>query len=186
MQNTNDRPLPKNAHMIPANAQLVFKGEIFDVYQWEQEMFDGSFQTFEMLKRPDTTLIIPIVDDRIIVLDEQQPGGELQQNGLAGGRIEEDESPLEGAKRELREEIGMEFSDWALLEVKQPALKLEWFVYLYVAINKTRQVETNHEVGEKITIKDVSFDEFKETSEGMSDNLRDIHTIDELLRKAGL
>ncbi|CAN5397244.1 hypothetical protein BH10PAT4_BH10PAT4_5320 [soil metagenome] len=181
-----DRQLPENAHMIPENAQLVFKGKIFDVYQWEQEMFDGSFHTFEMLRRPDTALVIPIVDDHIIVLDEEQPGKPIEYDRLVGGRVEEGESPLEAAKRELREEIGMEFSDWVLLEVKQPALKLEWFVYVYVAVKKTRQVETNHEVGEKITIKELSFDEFKQTSEGKSDILRGINTVEELLEKVGL
>ncbi len=36
---------------IPPNAKRVFKGIIFDVYQWQQKMFDGSKETFEMLKR---------------------------------------------------------------------------------------------------------------------------------------
>lgn len=181
-----DRPLPKNAHMIPENAELVFKGTIFDVYHWQQEMFDGSFATFEMLRRPDTALVIAIDGDKIIVLDEYQPGTPLQRNRLVGGRIEPDESPLDGAKREMKEETGMEFADWALLEVVQPALKLEWFVYTYVAVNKTGQAATNHEVGENITVKSVSFDEFKQAQEAKSEILREINSIDELIQKAGL
>lgn len=35
---------------LPPQAKKVFTGQIFDVYQWEQEMYDGSFETFEMLK----------------------------------------------------------------------------------------------------------------------------------------
>lgn len=181
-----DRPLPQDAHMIPDDAERVFKGTIFDVYHWQQQMFDGSFQTFEMLRRPDTTLVIAIDGDQIIVLDEQQPGTPMQHNSLAGGRVEPGEFPLDGAKREVREEVGMQFADWALLEVTQPALKIEWFVYVYVAMNKTEQGQTAHEAGEKITIKSISFEEFKRTYEVASDILRDVHSIDELLEKVGL
>jgi len=30
----------------------VHQGVIFDVYQWEQEMYDGSIKIFEKLKTP--------------------------------------------------------------------------------------------------------------------------------------
>jgi ADP-ribose pyrophosphatase len=172
--------------MIPEEAELVFKGTIFDVYHWQQKMFDGSFATFEMLRRPDTALVIPIDGDKIIVLDEYQPGTPLQPNRLVGGRIEPDESPLDCAKRELKEETGMEFANWALLKVVQPALKLEWFVYTYVAVNKISQVATAHEVGENITVKHISFDEFKQGRDAKGNTLSEINSIDELLDKVGL
>lgn len=38
---------------IPPNAQRVFSGKIFDVYQWPQPLFDGSIATFEVAKRLD-------------------------------------------------------------------------------------------------------------------------------------
>ena len=31
---------------LPEQAKKVFDGEIFDVYQWDQEMYDGSTETF--------------------------------------------------------------------------------------------------------------------------------------------
>lgn len=53
----------------------MFKGVIFDVYQWEQEMFDGTTQTFEKLKRPDTIMVIPVTEDgKIILTEQEQPG----------------------------------------------------------------------------------------------------------------
>lgn len=33
---------------IPSTAKRVFKGIIFDVYRWEQEMFDETTSTFEI------------------------------------------------------------------------------------------------------------------------------------------
>ena len=39
---------------IPNHARLVFKGILHHIYQWEQEMFDGSVQTFEAIKKNDS------------------------------------------------------------------------------------------------------------------------------------
>ena len=41
---------PKSKQPIPENAKRVFKGIIFDVYQWEQELYNGSKAVFEKLK----------------------------------------------------------------------------------------------------------------------------------------
>lgn len=43
---------------IPKIAKEVFSGVIYDIYHWEQRMFDGSYGTFEMLRRPSTIEII--------------------------------------------------------------------------------------------------------------------------------
>ncbi len=183
----NDRPLPKNAHMIPATATRVFKGQIFDVYQWEQELFDGSTDTFEMLRRPDASLVIAIDGDRITLQDEEQPGGVFEANRLPGGRVEPGESPLECAKREIAEELGQEYEQWALLDVTQPAIKIEWFVYVYVAVNKIRDFPTAHEPGEKIHTKSVTFDELKKAQTFRRGEMLDgINSIDDLLKKVGL
>ena len=51
-----ERVLPKGARLIPPEADRVFRGEIYEVYQWPQKMPDGSVETFEMLRRPDTVM----------------------------------------------------------------------------------------------------------------------------------
>ena len=53
---------------FPPQAKRVFKGMIFDVYQWEQEMYDGSTHTFEKIIRPDTVLVIPVTEDGKIII----------------------------------------------------------------------------------------------------------------------
>lgn len=183
---TRHQPLPDNAHLIPDDAECVFQGKLFDVYQWQQEMFDGSYQTFEMLRRPDATLVIGIDDNQVVVLDEQQPGYSTTYDSLPGGRIEPGESPLDGAKREMLEETGMQFAHWSLLQVSQPAVKIEWFVYVYVATSKISESATTHEVGEKITIKRVPFETLKRAHDSYVTELRDVNTIEELLQKVNL
>jgi ADP-ribose pyrophosphatase len=144
---------------IPSHAKLVFKGEIFDTYQWEQEMFDGSTATFEALKRPDTIQIIPTFEGKILLAYEEQPNKPLSDS-LLGGRIEEGEEPLVAAKRELIEESGMESDDWELLKVFENEGKFEWNIYLYAARNCKKVAEPNLDPGEKIEVKELLFDEF--------------------------
>ena len=96
--------IPKSAKTIPDNAEMVFRGVIFDVYQWPQTMFDGSTETFEMLRRPDTVKIIAIKGDKIIIIKQRQPRKDWFYT-YPGGRIDPtDRNELAAAKRELREE----------------------------------------------------------------------------------
>jgi ADP-ribose pyrophosphatase len=143
--------VPDTAILIPKKAQRAFKGVIYEVYQWEQENFDDSVTTFEMLKRPDTVSVMAIVDDKMLVLNDEQPHRGLRLS-FPGGRVdEEDESTLAAAKRETLEETGYEFGKWKLLDVFQPQAKLEWFIYVYVAWDVTNKSATHHDPGEKIT-----------------------------------
>ena len=72
-----DVPKPKSKQPLPDNAKKVFEGVIFDVYQWEQKMFDGSLETFEKLKRPDTVIVFPIMaDGKVLLTKQEQPGKE--------------------------------------------------------------------------------------------------------------
>lgn len=150
-----------DAVFVPNTASLVFEGQIFDVYQWPQRMFDGSIDTFEMLKRPDTVSVIAITDDKVLVLDDEQPHTGVRQS-LPGGRVDSDDASVRAAaQRELREETGYSFKQWRLLSVWQPHTKIEWFIHLWLTWDVTDQQSTQHDVGEKITVKTLSFEELK-------------------------
>ena len=156
------KAIPNDAVLIPDGAQCVFRGVIYDVYQWPETMFDGSSATFEMLKRPDTVTALCVVDDKIIVLSDEQPhrGERLT---FPGGRVDpQDESPLAAAKREVREETGYSFAEWRLVHVGQPATKIEWFIHLYVATKPTRKAAPRTESGEKISAQFMTFAQAKD------------------------
>ncbi len=154
---------------IPDNAQLKFKGQIFEVYQWEQKLYDGSTDIFERLKRTDTVIIYPVTEDKqsfsygegkkIILTDQEQPEREPFITGAAG-RVEEGESPLECAKRELLEETGYEASEWVLLDQINPINKIVWTIHVYIAKGCKKVAEINPDPGEKIKVRLVDFEEF--------------------------
>lgn len=155
---------PKSKQPIPADAKRVFSGILFDVYHWEQEMFDGTRTIFEKLKRPDTVVIFGVLDNGNILLSEQeQPGKETFITGL-GGRIEKDEDVLEAAKRELMEESGYEADKFILWRAEHPTSKIDWVIYTFVAKGLKKVADMNLDPGEKIKLKEVTFDEFLELS----------------------
>lgn len=152
-----ERVLPKGARMIPREAELVFRGEIYKVYQWPQKMPDGSVKTFEMLRRPDTVMVIALDQaGDVLVIDEKQPGGIIRNNHLPVGRVDpSDESVFVAAQRELREETGCTFpdSDWVLLDVVQMEKKIEWFTYLLLVTGALHRAAQHLDAGEDITVK---------------------------------
>lgn len=143
---------------FPKSARRIFKGEIYEVWQWPQKMFDGSIATFEMLKRPHTSVVIPAVGDKILILHQSQPN-KPNFLSLAGGRHESGETPLNAAKRELIEETGYVSRDWRLWQKINPVGKIDWTIYVYIARDCLYWQPQKLDAGEKIAIKLLSYDE---------------------------
>ncbi len=153
--------VPADSVLIPPQAKKVFDGVIFQVYQWPQEMYDGTTETFEMLRRTDTIGAICIVDNKIIILEEEQPNNG-KHTVFPAGRVESyDADMLTSAKREVQEETGYSFNNWRLVKVSQPSKKIEWFVSVYLAWDVQEKTEQHLDGGEKITISLVEFDKLK-------------------------
>jgi ADP-ribose pyrophosphatase len=144
---------------VPPKAKRVFKGIIFDVYQWQQKMFDGSQKTFEIIKKNYTAEVIAIKDGKIVLSHQSQPT-KKDFYAIFGGRINEGEEPLAAAKRELLEESGMTSDTWELYKIYQPVYKLDWDVYIYIAKNCKKTADLKLDSGEKSETKTCSFAEF--------------------------
>ena len=154
--------IPENVKLIPAEAECKFQGELFDVYQWPQEMFDGSTATFEMLRREDTVVIIAVltaeeqrrlekvtgdedVEDKVVITYQTQPHQDWFYDYPGG-----------------RHDTGLSFANWKLVEVHQPFTKIDWLVYTFVATDLVGQVAQKLDAGEKIKVLEVTLDELRE------------------------
>jgi ADP-ribose pyrophosphatase YjhB (NUDIX family) len=146
---------------LPKDAKKVFEGVLFDVYQWKQKMFDGSYETFEAIVRDPTVQIIPITKDKkIIVLEEEQPHiGKFFS--LVGGHVEKNQTIEEAVYTELEQETGMKCSKIKNFLTKKGSGKILWSSYYYIAFNCEKVKEQNLDPGEKIKIIELkNFDEF--------------------------
>lgn len=169
--------IPPDCVLVPDDAKLAFKGMIFDVYQWPQELYDGTMHTFEMLKRTDTVNAICIVDDQVLVLDDEQPhlGARLS---FPGGRVDPKDTTIEESiVREVHEETGYSFDNWRLVKVVQQYRKIEWFVYTWVAWGVRGKDEPHVDPGEKITVRMLTLEELKKTINNANDYLSESRDI---------
>src|SRR3989339_307325 len=153
---------PESKQPIPEHATKVFQGVLFDVYHWDQEQFDGSKKTFEKIKRSDTVVVFPVLNDGRIILTKQEQPGKEPFIGTTGGRVDEGEDILSAAKRELLEESGYEAEEFILWDAQHPTSKIDWVVYTFIAKGLRKIDEAHLDSGEKITLKPVNFDEFIE------------------------
>jgi 8-oxo-dGTP pyrophosphatase MutT (NUDIX family) len=155
---------PASGQPRPAGARLVFAGVLFEIWQWEQEMFDGSIATFEVACRPDTVLVLPVLDGgQVVLAEEEQPGRRRLLRAL-GGRVEPGESPLAAARRELREEGGYAARELRLWHAWQPVAKLDWAVYLFVAHGAAADLAPDPDPGERIQLRPVAIQDLLDPS----------------------
>jgi 8-oxo-dGTP pyrophosphatase MutT (NUDIX family) len=144
---------------FPSHAKQVFKGKLFEVWQWEQTMFDGSVQTFERVKRPDTVEVIATVGEKIIIEEQEQP---LRSTflSLPGGVADSDDS-LREAQRELQEETGYESDDWTLWQsIPFGSSRVVYALHYFLARGCVLAGESKPDAGERITLQFLTFDDF--------------------------
>jgi ADP-ribose pyrophosphatase len=144
---------------IPPEAKLVFKGILFDVYQWQQKQFDGTYATFERIKRKYSVDVIATAGDKILLSHQSQPH-RPDFYAVFGGRIEPGEDALTAAKRELSEEGGLASSEWELYKVYTPEDKIDWEINAFIAKKCSRLAGLNLDAGEKGEVIECNFDEF--------------------------
>jgi len=146
---------------IPPHASKVFSGIIFDVYQWDQQLFNGKIATFEALTRSSTVIVIPVVWDSIAIAYERQPHKLGYYTTMFSGRMDSGEVPLTAAKRELREESWLVSDDWELFKSFSVSGKVDYQMHYFIA--KDCRVEWEQQLddwGEEIKVQYISFDQF--------------------------
>jgi ADP-ribose pyrophosphatase len=83
--------------------EIVFKGSFIEVVRK-----DGK----EIVEHGDAVAIVPVSDGQVTLVRQQRvaAGGKVLE--LPAGILEAGESPLESARRELREETGLHAGEW--------------------------------------------------------------------------
>ncbi|MDX7992345.1 ADP compounds hydrolase NudE [Xenorhabdus littoralis] len=90
------------------NINDIAQSRLFNIQSVDLEFSNGVKRVYERMKpaNREAVLIIPIIEDELILIHEYAVGIEQYELGFPKGAIDAGETPLEAADRELKEEIG--------------------------------------------------------------------------------
>lgn len=118
------------------NSKKLYDGRIIKLYNDEITLPDGKGAFREYVKHPGGICIVPITDKKEIMLVRQfrYPYGEVVTEIPAGKRDSATEDPLEGGKRELKEELGITAENYLFLGTFYPTPGYtDEVIYMYAA-----------------------------------------------------
>lgn len=100
------------------NVETVARSRLFTVESVDSEFSNGVRRVYERMRptNREAVMIVPIVDDHLILIREYAVGTESYELGFSKGLIDPGESVYEAANRELKEEVGFGANDLTFLK----------------------------------------------------------------------
>ncbi|MBA3072230.1 MAG: NUDIX hydrolase [Anaerolineae bacterium] len=92
--------------------QTVFTAKLFKIKNIELPLPNGKTKTYELIDIQNAITVLPVDSEgNVYFVEQYRIGADKPLLELPAGKIEQDEDPLEAARRELREEIGMDATE---------------------------------------------------------------------------
>ena len=121
-------------------SEQIYKGAIINLFLDDIELPDGKPAKREYVRHPGGICVVPVTDEGEIMLVRQYryPYGKEVLEIPAGKRDSFDEEPLEGGKRELKEERGITAEKFIDLGTFYPTPGYtDEVIYMYAAFGLT-------------------------------------------------
>lgn len=121
------------------SSREVFNGRLLHVFFDEARLPDGSTSTREWIKHPGASAVVPVFENGDVMLVRQfrYPMAQIFYEAPAG-KIDPGEEADTTAKRELKEEAGLECQRFAYLGHLYPGIGYsDEIIHLYIAWNIT-------------------------------------------------
>lgn len=115
----------------------VFQGNIIGVESWKVLLPDGKEATRDVVTHPGASVVIPITDDgQIYMVRQYRTPINLETLEIPAGKLDKGEDPFVCAKRELKEETGLDSKDIKhLMDIHSAPGFSNEILHLYVAKN---------------------------------------------------
>ncbi len=98
--------MPENFQRL--NSTEIYRGRVFNLRQEQMRLPDGHEAVYDLIDHPGSVSLVPVDEQgRIWFVRQYRVGADRSLLELPAGVLEAGETPEEGARREIREEIGM-------------------------------------------------------------------------------
>ncbi len=115
--------------------KLQFESKFFKVTQAVIER-DGKQFTKDFIERRDAVFVLPLTDlDEIYLVSQHRDALQKASLEVIAGNMEVGEEPLEAAKRELQEEVGLRANEWKHLVTWHLSANMIGRCHLFLATN---------------------------------------------------
>ena len=143
--------------------ETVYRGLIVNVRRDSAQLQNGARVPREVVEHPGGVGIIPVTDDRkILMVRQYRYPMEEELLEIPAGKLDDSEDPLECAKRELSEETGCTAGEYVYLGAIYPSPGFcRETLYLYLATD-LQNGDMHLDEGEFLSVEAVGIDELME------------------------
>ncbi len=128
---------------------------------------DGRKEIHEIVQVPEGVLILPVTQDGRIILTQEYRHNHGWVHGVPMGRLNtSDSSPLDAAKREIKEEVGLSATKWTHISTHHNGVHEESLNHFFIAEGLSNG-EHKHDADEDIKKAEITLEEaFRLMDEG--------------------
>lgn len=120
--------------MVAKVKKSIYKSKFFTVEQEEVFLPNGKKKNYDFVERIPTVIVFPITPEyELYLISEYRTLHKKRVIEAVAGHVDKGESPLEAAKRELKEEIGFSGVQWnQLAQIEVAGSVIKSTVYLFM------------------------------------------------------
>lgn len=90
------------------NSTTILSGKVFEVEEFEVEIGQQGWHTFQVIRHPGGTAVLPLhADGTVTLISQPRPAIGRRLLELPAGRLDPEETPEACGRRELQEETGL-------------------------------------------------------------------------------